>query len=79
MEFHVNLSHPLPDAAAIESALTAIDPSAIVDVDRSARELRVNTWVDAAQLIDLVGQTGYLVAPEEVRQMPSICCGGCSG
>ncbi len=79
MEFHVNLSRPLPDQALIESVITAVDPAAVVDIDASARELRVNTWVDAGQLIELVGHAGYFVAPDEVRQMPSICCGGCSG
>jgi hypothetical protein len=35
--------------------------------------------VDATALIALVNQAGYAVAPDQVIQLPSICCGGCSG
>ena len=27
----------------------------------------------------LIAQAGYPVDPTQVRQLPSICCGGCSG
>ena len=28
---------------------------------------------------DLLRRAGYPVAPDRIRQLPSICCGGCSG
>lgn len=78
MEFHVRLASPLQELAMLENAITAFDPAAVVDLDASGL-LRVNAAVDAAQLVALAAQAGYVVAPEDVMQQPSVCCGGCSG
>ena len=40
---------------------------------------RVAAAASAAELIALLGRIGYPVQAEQVRQLPSICCGGCSG
>ena len=79
MEFHIKLSGPAPDADVIEDAIRAVDPSALVDIDPASPTLRVATSVDARQLVALLDQAGYAVAPQQVTQLPSICCGGCSG
>lgn len=79
MEFHVTMFRAITDLRAIEEALRAIDPSAQVDTDRSAHTLRVAASMDAGQLVSLMGQAGYPVGPQQVVQMPSVCCGGCSG
>ena len=79
MEFHIKLSGPAPDAGVIEEAIRTIDPSALVDIDPASPTVRVATSVDAPQLVALLGMAGYAVAPQQVTQLPSICCGGCSG
>lgn len=79
MEYHIEISGPAPDLAAVEDALLAADPSAVADIDPASPTLRVATCVDARQLVVLLGQAGYPVTPRQVTQLPSICCGGCSG
>ena len=79
MEFHVRVAGPLPELAVLENAITAFDPAAVADVDAAAGLLRVNAAVDAAQLVALAAQAGYVFAPDDVMQQPSVCCGGCSG
>ena len=77
MEFHIDMTGLSPDTDAIERAIQAVDPAALVDVDGA--DLRVSAWIDAAQLLLVVKQAGYPVAQDQVRQIPSTCCGGCSG
>ena len=79
MEYHIDISGPAPDLVAVEDALLSADPSALVDIDPASSKLRVATSVDARQLAVLLGQAGYPVTPEQITQLPSICCGGCSG
>lgn len=79
MEFHVRLSGPAPDPDQIESAIRAVDPSALADIDPASSTLRIATSLGARELIELLADAGHPVSPEQVRQLPSICCGGCSG
>ena len=79
MEFHIQLSGPVPDPAQIEDAIRAVDPSALVDIDPASPTLRIATSVEARQLIALIVQAGYPVTLPQLTQLPSICCGGCSG
>lgn len=79
MEFHIEIVDPGPDLDAIEHAIGAIDPAVLVDIDPAGQTLRVAASIDAAQLLLLLGQAGYPVAGHQVEQVPSICCGGCSG
>jgi hypothetical protein len=79
MEFHITMAVSPAEIGAIEDAILAIDPSVLVDIDPSGRALRVAASVDVAQLVTLMGQAGFAVAPHQVAQVPSICCGGCSG
>ena len=77
MEFHIDMTGLTPDIDVIERAIHAVDPAALVDVDGAS--LRVSAWVDAAQLLLLINQAGYPVEQDQVSQVPSTCCGGCSG
>jgi hypothetical protein len=79
MEFHVTLVEPTPVLAAIEQAIQDADPSALADIDPSGSVLRVSTSVGAERLISLVREAGLSITADQVRQLPSICCGGCSG
>lgn len=77
MEFRVKLV--APDVGAIEEVVRAADPAALVDIDPVDQALRVTAWVDAGDLVSLLTQAGYPVTPQQVHQVPTICCGGCSG
>jgi hypothetical protein len=79
MEFHIRLTGPAPDPGAIEHAIGAVDPAVLVDIEPATGTLRVAASIDAAQLVALILQAGYPVARHQVTQVPSICCGGCSG
>ena len=79
MEFHICLDRPVPDLAAIDDAIRDVDPAAVLDVDASGSIMRVAAAVSALELVDLLGSAGYPVERERVSQLPSICCGGCSG
>lgn len=79
MEFHIDLSGRTADMDAIEAAIHAVDPAAMVDVDTASCTLRVSAWVDAAQLLLLINKAGCRVERDQVSQIPSTCCGGCSG
>ena len=79
MEFHITMSGPITDIGAIGNAISAVDPAALVDTDASAHTLRVAASVDADQLVALMGQAGFPIGLEQVVQIPSVCCGGCSG
>lgn len=79
MEFHITLASRMPDLDAIETAICSFDPSAVVDIDASGQLLRVAAALDQDQLIALMGQAAFQVDPHQIHQVPSTCCGGCSG
>lgn len=79
MEFHVQLNGSRPDLDALGDVIRDVDPSALLDVDASGAVMRVAAALQALELVELLGQAGYPVTREQVRQLPSICCGGCSG
>jgi len=79
MEFHIKMADSLLDIGTIDDAIRAVDASALVDIDPAGNTLRVATSVGAAELVSLLSQAGYPVTPHQVVQLPSICCGGCSG
>lgn len=79
MEFHIDLADPAASMGTIERVLLDVDPMAVVDIDSTGKVLRVSASVTAADLVELVRQSGYPLAPQQVVQLPSICCGGCSG
>jgi len=79
MEFHIQIAGPVPDPGVIEDAIRDLDPAALVDIDPAAPTLRIATSVGARQLVALISQAGFPVDMAQVRQLPSICCGGCSG
>lgn len=79
MEFHIKMADSLLDIGTIDDAIRAVDASALVDIDSAGNTLRVATSVGAAELVLLLSQAGHPVGPHQVVQLPSICCGGCSG
>lgn len=79
MEFHIRLGALQPDIDAVERSLLAEDPSALVDISRAGDLLRIATSLSAIQLATLLDDAGWPVPAQQIEQLPSICCGGCSG
>jgi hypothetical protein len=79
MEFHIALTSASPEPAVVQDALFDLDPTAVVDLDMSGQVLRVSAAMTAVDLAEVLRQPGWPVAVEQVVQLPSICCGGCSG
>lgn len=78
MEFHVSLTGAKPDLDAIEESLRAVDPAGVIDTDQAGR-LRVAAAINAGELLAVLQQAGVAALPAQVSQVPSTCCGGCSG
>ncbi|WEN14218.1 hypothetical protein PY254_13355 [Rhodanobacter sp. AS-Z3] len=79
MEFHIALTDSAPDPAQVQDAMFDIDPMAVVDLDMSGLVMRISSTTTAPDLIEVLRHVGWTVAPAQVVQQPSICCGGCSG
>jgi hypothetical protein len=79
MEFHIALAGASPAPGVVQDALFDVDPTAVVDLDMSGLVLRVSASATAADLVEVLRQVGWPVTPEQVVQLPSICCGGCGG
>lgn len=79
MEFHIDTAAATLDLHAVEAAIAAVDPAAVVDLDPAGDTLRVAASLDAVQLLSLLREAGYPLAEDQVFQVPSTCCGGCSG
>jgi hypothetical protein len=79
MEFHVRLDGASPDLGALGDSLREVDPSALLDVDPAGQVVRVAAALQPGELVRLFGDAGWPVSTAQVRQLPSICCGGCSG
>jgi hypothetical protein len=79
MEFHITLTDTSPPLDAIRDALFDMDPAAVVDLDMNGLVMRISSSAEAVDLVGVLRQTGWTVTPEQVVQLPSICCGGCGG
>jgi hypothetical protein len=79
VEFHIALHGSVPDVRTLEDALRSADPSAIADVDRGRAILRVESWLEAGELLVLLRASGLPLDRAQIVQLPSICCGGCGG
>jgi hypothetical protein len=79
MEFHIALSEAAPAPTVVQDALFDLDPTAVVDLDMSGLVLRISASLAVTELVDVLHRNGWPVTPKQIVQMPSICCGGCSG
>ena len=79
MKFNIKTNGKVVDVFAIEQALIKIDPSALIDIDRTNASLRVSTCLDDSELSSLMTEAGYPVSTLDVQGVPSECCGGCGG
>jgi hypothetical protein len=80
MEYRIELfGATVPTGARLQALLETEDSGAVSDLDRVGRVWRVNTVLSAAELCELLARVGCRVDAAQVRTLPSVCCGGCSG
>jgi hypothetical protein len=80
MEYRIELfGATMPTGETLDALLEAEDAGAVSDLDRAGRVWRVNTVLAAEELRDLLARVGCRVESGQVRMLPSVCCGGCSG
>ena len=79
MEFSLRTTGATPDLAAIERHLVALDPAALVDLDASGMTVRISTAATGDELLDCLRVAGLAGDADDLVQLPSVCCGGCSG
>ena len=79
MEFHIDCDAATPDIGVIEGAVLDHDPAAVVDLDAAGQTVRLSTWLESPQLLELLDRAGWTIRPERIVQLPSVCCGGCGG
>ena len=78
-EFAFESAVTAPDVAPLDHAIAALDPAAIVDLDADGRTIRMATVLTRAELLACLAQAGIPADNARLRQLPSVCCGGCSG
>jgi hypothetical protein len=79
MEYAFELPCAMPDLSPLDRAIVGLDPAALVDLDPSGETLRVATVLGRDELLSCIGEAGLPAEPSRLRQLPSVCCGGCSG
>jgi hypothetical protein len=79
MEFHIALTDACPGPDVVQDAMFDVDPNTVVDLDMSGLVMRISSYVAVEDLVEVLRRTGWTVAPEQVVQLPTIGCGGCSG
>ena len=68
-----------PDMAAIERAISELDPSALLDFDARASMVRISSVATETELLDCLRHAGVSAAAGQFVRLPSECCGGCGG
>ena len=79
MQSTIRIAGLPPDVGAIENAIRALDPSALVDIDPAGQTLRIAASIGAVQLLGAMKEAGYPVKEDQLERVPSECCGGCGG
>ena len=68
-----------PDVAPLDRVIVDLDPAAVVDLDVDGRTIRMATVLTRAELLACLAAAGLPADNAHLRQLPSVCCGGCSG
>jgi hypothetical protein len=79
MEFAFELPCAIPDLSPLDRAIVGLDPAALVDVDAGGRTIRMATVLTRDELLSCLREAGLPADSSRLRQLPSVCCGGCSG
>ena len=78
MEYALTADGGLPEFALLEGAVQALDPAALLDLDATGATLRIATWLPGPSLLQCLAEAGVSSAGTRLRQLPSVCCGGCA-
>lgn len=79
MQSTIRITGLPPDVRAIEEAIRAVDPLALVDIDPTGQTLRIAASIEAVQVLRVMREAGYPVKEDQLERVPSECCGGCGG
>ena len=79
MEYAFEFAGAMPDLSPLDRAIVDRDPAALVDVDASGRTIRMATVLTRDEVLSCMREAGLPAEPSRLRQLPSMCCGGCSG
>ena len=79
MEYRIEMHGFEPDAPTLYNLLDREDAAAVADFDAARRTWRVSTSLLSRELIEVFARAGCRLAPGQLRVLPSVCCGGCSG
>ena len=79
MEYAFELPCAMPDLSPLDRAIIGLDPAALVDMDAGGRTIRMATVLTRDELLSCMRESGLPAEPSRLRQLPSMCCGGCSG
>ena len=79
MQYTIATSSAQADLDVVQRAIDDVDPAAIVDVDASGGIVRISTVIGGPELLALLNGAGYPLNIDALEQVPSQCCGGCSG
>lgn len=78
-EFAFESPVAMPDLSPLDRAIVGLDPAALVDLDARGTTIRMATVLTRAELLSCLEAAGLPAEPSRLRQLPSVCCGGCSG
>lgn len=79
MQFVLDTTGQSPDLAVIEGVVRALDPAALVDLDRDTHSVRIATTLTSGELHTQLHAAGVPAEAARLVQLPSDCCGGCGG
>jgi hypothetical protein len=79
MKYLVALPSQPTNTALFAQMLQSEDPGAMIDRAPDAPALRLSTCLAPRELQALAAAAGMALGADAIEQLPSECCGGCSG
>lgn len=79
MQYTLHPEGTAPALAVLSDAFADADPAALVDFDAVKQVFRISTSLRDTDIFATCATVGWAVAPHQVKQVPSECCGGCGG
>lgn len=79
MEFRIDIKGEAPDLEVVGDVVGWLDAAVVVDFSQLDSQLRIATSLSQGDLLAALVRAGLVLAPDAIIQLPSVCCGGCSG
>lgn len=76
MEFRIDLPQT-PDLARIAQLMRDEDPAAVFDAAPGSLGVRLSTVLNSDEVRSVFERAGLTLDAAQIRQLPSVCCGGC--